>query len=122
MICKHANGVCICGKNNYCSIKPMTNEEWLNSLSTEEKSTFIAMFTLRRKFVDIGEFYESVKESLINAANGEENQKKKVILMKREIIVYYLLKMLKLFSRIHKKFLELGIEYMNFMNINKNQL
>lgn len=72
MICKHANGVCICGKNNYCSIKPMTNEEWLNSLSTEEKSTFIAMFTLRRKFVDIGEFYESVKESLINACELPE--------------------------------------------------
>ena len=51
---------------------PMTNEEWLNSLSTQEKSTFIAMFTLRRKFVDIGEFYESVKESLINACELPE--------------------------------------------------
>ena len=30
MICKHDNAVCICGKgeNDYCPIKPLTNEEW----------------------------------------------------------------------------------------------
>ncbi len=40
MICKHDNAVCICGKgeNDYCPIKPLTNEEWLCGLSTKEKA------------------------------------------------------------------------------------
>ena len=42
MICKHANGVCICGKNNYCSIKPMTNEEWRRNCSAEEFAEWIS--------------------------------------------------------------------------------
>ena len=50
----------------------MTNEQWLNTLSTEEKAIFITMFTLRRRFVEIGTFYESVKESLINASELPE--------------------------------------------------
>ena len=49
-------------------IKPMTNEEWFCGLSTEEKAIFITMFALRRKFVNKGAFYESVKNSLINAS------------------------------------------------------
>ena len=46
----------------------MTNEEWFCGLSTEEKAIFITMFALRRKFVNKGAFYESVKNSLINAS------------------------------------------------------
>ena len=40
MICKHDNAVCICGKgeNDYCPIKPLTNEEWFCSLPTKEKA------------------------------------------------------------------------------------
>lgn len=42
MICKHANGVCICGKNDYCSIKLMTNEEWRRNCSTEEFAKWLS--------------------------------------------------------------------------------
>ena len=49
-------------------VEPLTNEEWFCGLSTEEKAIFITMFALRRKFVNKGAFYESVKNSLINAS------------------------------------------------------
>ena len=49
-----------------------TNEDWFIMLSTEEKARFIAMFSLRRKCVNEGEFYESVKNSLINASELPE--------------------------------------------------
>lgn len=42
MICKHANGVCICGKNDYCSIKLMTNEEWRRNCSAEDFAEWIS--------------------------------------------------------------------------------
>ncbi len=43
MICKHDNAVCICGKgeNDYCPIKPLTNEEWRRTCSTEDFASWL---------------------------------------------------------------------------------
>ena len=115
-----------------------TNEESLKGTNKKEK--FKKWINSDTNLTDISNIKNTENES--SSSSTEENNKNdnddnnnteksedddesketKVILMKREINVYYLLKMLKLFSKIHKKFLELGIEYMNFMNINKNQL
>ena len=44
MICKFDNAVCICGKgeNDYCPIKPLSNEEHFCSLSRADKAEFLA--------------------------------------------------------------------------------
>lgn len=40
-----------------------TNEEWLDTLSTEEKAVFMTLYTLRREAVADKTFYETVTKS-----------------------------------------------------------
>ena len=67
MICKHDNAVCICGKgeNDYCPIKPMTNEESLEQASTEEKALFLARLYVHSRKINLPELL------LRNAGTGE---------------------------------------------------
>ena len=67
MICKHDNAVCICGKgeNDYCPIKPLTNEERLEQASTEEKALFLARLYVHSRKIDLSELI------LRNVGTGE---------------------------------------------------
>lgn len=72
MKCKHDNGVCICGKgeNDYCPIKPMTNDEWRRTCSAEEFAEFI---------VDAMVFYDGNRHAFV--AEAIEMAKKKNVIL-----------------------------------------
>ena len=77
MICKHDNAVCICGKgeNDYCPIKPLTNEEYIRTCSTEELAKLIYKIAVTDVLMDRFFTAEVVNAEIVDVDSGIKEAK-----------------------------------------------